>query len=122
MSQELLPFRASGSSWAIPLSDVLEILESPPLIRLPLLPESTPGIIDVRGRAVPAIDLRGTTSGAGSSQVENGRAAILAERGVRRIALLVDSVDDIGEVMPVETNVIDLGSLFATLDAEGRIS
>ena len=111
---EMLSFRASGSTWAIPVSDVLEILQSPPLIRLPLLPDSAPGVIGVRGSAVPAVDVGRL---AGDVQA-TGRTAILAARGARRIALLVDSVDDIVEGEAPGATLLDVGSLLASFDAQ----
>jgi len=119
MSQrEMLSFRASGSMWAIPVSDVLEILDSPPLIRLPLLPDSAPGIIGVRGSAIPAVDVGRL---AGDARV-TGRSAILAERGHRRIALLIDSVDDIVDGETEGATVLDLTTLLDMLDAQGEIA
>jgi chemotaxis signal transduction protein len=115
---ELLSFRASGSRWLIPVADVVEILESPPLIRLPLLPDTVPGIIDVRGRAIPAVDV-GRLAG---KAFVTGRSAILAEHGPRRIALLVDSVDDIVDTGTADATLLDLAALLASLDAEGAIA
>lgn len=114
--EELLSFRASGAMWAIPIADVLEILDAPPLIRLPLLPDSAPGIIGVRGSAVPAVDIGRV---AGSAHV-TGRSAILAGRGRRLIALLVDSIDDIVDGEATDAKRLDLASLLDSLDAEGR--
>lgn len=108
MSGEMLAFRASGSSWAIPLADVLEILESSLVVRLPLLPPSAPGIIAVRGSAVPAIDI---APGAAPPPRTTRRTAILAGRGARRIALLVDAIDDIVTGVPPEATPIDVAAL-----------
>jgi chemotaxis signal transduction protein len=112
----MLSFRASGSTWAIPVTDVLEILQSPPLIRLPLLPESAPGIIGVRGSAVPAIDVGRLAGDAGVTR----RPAILVGRGGRRIALLVDSVDDIVEGEPEDATLLDLDELLESLQAQAE--
>jgi chemotaxis signal transduction protein len=103
----MLAFRASGSSWAIPLADVIEILDSSLVVRLPLLPPSAPGIIDVRGCAVPAVDI---APGADAPHTMR-RTAILTGRGERRIALLVDAIDDIVFGVPPDSTPIDVALL-----------
>src|SRR3954471_12355404 len=44
--------------FAVPVDAVLEILESRPTFRIPEAPAYLAGLIDVRGRGVPVIDLR----------------------------------------------------------------
>jgi purine-binding chemotaxis protein CheW len=44
--------------FAVPVETVLEILDMRPMFRLPEAPAYLAGLIDVRGRAVPVIDLR----------------------------------------------------------------
>jgi purine-binding chemotaxis protein CheW len=44
--------------FAVPVSTVLEILDHRPVFRLPDAPAYMAGLIDVRGRGVPVIDLR----------------------------------------------------------------
>lgn len=44
--------------FAVPVAAVLEILDLRPMFRLPEAPAYLAGLIDVRGRAVPVIDLR----------------------------------------------------------------
>jgi purine-binding chemotaxis protein CheW len=45
--------------FAIPVETVQEILDYQPIARLPHAPAYLLGMIDVRGRAVPVVDLRG---------------------------------------------------------------
>jgi purine-binding chemotaxis protein CheW len=44
--------------FAVPVEIVLEILEMRPIFRIPEAPPYLAGLVDVRGRAVPIIDLR----------------------------------------------------------------
>ena len=44
--------------FAVPVAAVLEILDMRPIFRLPDAPPYLAGLVDVRGRGVPAIDLR----------------------------------------------------------------
>ena len=102
---ELLAFRAAGSEWVMPVADVEEILESPRVIRLPLLSGEIPGIVDVRGAAVPAVAMSGLDPAA-------RRSAILTRTGSRRVALLVDLVDGIVDAPPPNASEIDVAALF----------
>lgn len=47
-----------NETFAVPVSSVQEILDMRPIARLPHAPDYLLGIIDVRGRSVPVIDLR----------------------------------------------------------------
>ncbi len=44
--------------FAVPVEAVLEILDMRPVFRMPDAPSYVAGLVDVRGRGVPAIDLR----------------------------------------------------------------
>ena len=44
--------------FAVPVETVVEILDMRPVFRIPETPAYLPGLIDVRGRGVPVIDLR----------------------------------------------------------------
>src|SRR5690242_7532407 len=44
--------------FAVPVETVLEILDMRPTFRIPEAPSHLLGLIDVRGRAVPVVDLR----------------------------------------------------------------
>ena len=44
--------------FAVPVEAVLEILDMRPMFRIPEAPDYLAGLIDVRGRGVPVIDLR----------------------------------------------------------------
>jgi purine-binding chemotaxis protein CheW len=44
--------------FAVPVDTVVEILDMRPMFRLPEAPPYLAGLIDVRGRSVPVIDLR----------------------------------------------------------------
>jgi len=65
--------------FAVPVETVLEILDMRPIFRIPDAPAHLKGLIDVRGRAVPVIDLR----------VKLGLPAVAADTYTRIIVLEV---------------------------------
>jgi purine-binding chemotaxis protein CheW len=65
--------------FAVPVETVLEILDMREMFRVPDAPPHLAGLIDVRGRSVPVIDLR----------VKLGLAAVAATHGTRIMVLEV---------------------------------
>lgn len=55
---ELLTFDAGGTVYAVPVAQVREILDQAALTRLPQMPEGVVGVINLRGKVVPVVDLR----------------------------------------------------------------
>ncbi|HVZ50702.1 MAG TPA: chemotaxis protein CheW [Pseudolabrys sp.] len=63
--------------FAVPVETVIEILDMRPVFRIPEAPAHLKGLIDVRGRAVPVIDLR----------TKLGIPAIAADQNTRMVVL-----------------------------------
>jgi len=58
ISGEHLVFFVGPEKYAFPASDVHELISPPPAIRVPQTPSFLLGVINLRGNAVPLIDLR----------------------------------------------------------------
>lgn len=84
--------------FAVPVETVIEILDMRPVFRIPEAPAHLKGLIDVRGRAVPVIDLR-TKLGMPSTEADqNTRIVVLdVPMADRRLAigLVADRVFDV---------------------------
>ncbi|MBW2618857.1 MAG: purine-binding chemotaxis protein CheW [Deltaproteobacteria bacterium] len=57
-SGEHLVFFVGPEKYAFPADDVQELISPPPVIRVPQTPSFLLGVINLRGNAVPLIDLR----------------------------------------------------------------
>ena len=57
-SGEHLVFFVGPEKYAFPAGDVQELISPPPVIRVPQAPSFLLGVINLRGNAVPLIDLR----------------------------------------------------------------
>ena len=55
---ELLDFEVGGQHYGLPSSDIKEILPAVTLVPLPKAPAIVEGIVNVRGTAVPVLDIR----------------------------------------------------------------
>lgn len=55
---QYLTFRLAEEQYAIKVTSIKEVLELPPLTRVPRMPEYMSGVINLRGSVVPVIDLK----------------------------------------------------------------
>lgn len=56
---KLVGFRLAGQELAVPIARVQEVLRAMPVTRLPAAPAHVKGMLNLRGRVVPMIDLAG---------------------------------------------------------------
>ena len=89
---------AAEEVFAIPVSQVQEILDLRPIARLPHAPASFLGLTDVRGHSVPVVDLR-RLLGVPVAEANQGTRILVLELDVGgrrlRIGLLVDRVFEV---------------------------
>lgn len=58
LSNQYLTFVLDGDLYALEIASVREVLEYTPITRVPRTPQFMLGVINVRGHAVPVVDLR----------------------------------------------------------------
>ncbi len=90
--------RMGGRSCAIPCEYIVEIV---PRVNLSHVPDSPPhvlGVINVRGRVVPVVDVRERISGK-SHELVPYQYLVIVESGTRQIGLAVDEVSDVKNVL-----------------------
>jgi purine-binding chemotaxis protein CheW len=80
--------------FAIPVAAVREILDMQALFRLPEAPPHVAGLADVRGRAVPVIDLR-TRLGLPPQQTTEHTRILVLDVGILTIGLIADRVFEV---------------------------
>jgi purine-binding chemotaxis protein CheW len=93
--------------FAVPVETVLEILDMRTLFRVPEAPPHLAGLIDVRGRGVPVIDLR-IKLGLPGLEVTDGTRIMVLEVPVTGRQLVLGLVADrVFEVAPLDDGRID---------------
>jgi purine-binding chemotaxis protein CheW len=93
--------------FAVPVETVLEILDMRTLFRVPEAPPHLAGLIDVRGRGVPVIDLR-IKLGLPGVEVTDGTRIMVLEVPVTGRQLVLGLVADrVFEVAPLDDGRID---------------
>jgi purine-binding chemotaxis protein CheW len=98
---QYLTFQSANDTFAIDILDVKEIIEIEGITRVPMMPEFLCGIINLRGRVVPVIDLskrlgRHTTVMTKKSCIVLVEVSHEEEQQI--IGMLVDEVNEILEI------------------------
>jgi chemotaxis signal transduction protein len=106
--------RLGDSRFAVGMADVAEVGRLPAVTRLPGVPGWLAGVVNWRGRLLPAVDLRALLGAESAPWTRDARLVVLATDTVS-VGLLVDGVDG-------TTSVGDeLAPFPAALDACGLV-
>lgn len=106
-SQRFLTMTLGQEIFAIDIFSVREILDYTDITRIPQTPEFMRGVVNVRGSAVPVIDLKMKF---GLGQVErtlNTRIVIVEIRREDTVSVMGALADSVKEVLELETDRID---------------
>jgi purine-binding chemotaxis protein CheW len=92
--QDFITFKMDGRSYALPLVSVAEILRYRELNKMPHMPKTVEGILDLRGEVVPVVSLR-TRLGLPSPPVIETCFILVVDLGGSKAGLLVDAVESV---------------------------
>jgi purine-binding chemotaxis protein CheW len=105
-SRRFLTLTLGGEFFAIEIHIVREILDYTNITRIPQTPTYMRGVVNVRGSAVPVIDL-GLKLGLGEvAQTINTRIVIVEIRHEDNVSLMGALADSVKEVLEIETSAI----------------
>jgi purine-binding chemotaxis protein CheW len=93
--------------FAVPVDTVVEILDMRPMFRLPEAPPYLAGLIDVRGRSVPVIDLRVKLGLPATATTETTRILVLEITIEGRPLALGLIADRVFEVMALDVRQVE---------------
>jgi purine-binding chemotaxis protein CheW len=100
---QYLAFSLGGEACAIELLRIREIIEHVPITRVPGMPPAVLGVINLRGRVVPVVDLA-VKQGLGPRPITRWTCFVIVEvllDGERTmLGLLVDSVSEVLDLGP----------------------
>ncbi|MCC6337508.1 MAG: purine-binding chemotaxis protein CheW [Myxococcales bacterium] len=121
-------FRLERDRYALPLSSIREVVEAPAhYTRVPRAPVSVKGVMNLRGRVVPVVDLK-TLLEVTTPAIQPLGKVVLLDRGRRELGLLITDVDGIESIekvggvrsSPAVRGLARVGALAITvLDADG---
>jgi len=93
----------SNEEYGIPIMQVQEIIKIPEITRIPNMPDFIEGVINLRGKIVPVIDLRKRFNLQQHQHSEDTRI-VVSTIETNSVGLIVDSVS---EVIRLSSSVID---------------
>ena len=96
-------FTVAGRQCGLDVARVQEVLRPQPMTSLPLAPPAVRGLLNLRGRIVPAVDLRVVLGLAETDATAPGGHLVVFD-GEAPVSLIVDSIGDVrhaADVAPV---------------------
>ncbi len=100
---QLVVASLSGEEYGIPIMQVQEIIKIPEITHIPNMPDFVEGVINLRGKIVPIIDLRRRFNLELRRYSEDTRIVVSNVAG-HSVGLIVDSVS---EVIRIGAGIID---------------
>jgi len=94
-----LTFRISDERYAVPLDRVIEIVRMQQINRVPNVPEYVRGLINLRGRVVPVMDVR-LRLGLGPREYDDRTCIIVLRDGTLVVGAVVDRVTGVVDIAP----------------------
>ena len=95
-------FKVAGAEYALPVKDVLQMESFTGATPVPGSPTYVAGLVHVRGRVVPVIDLRARFGEAAIEPTLDSRI-VVAQSADRVVGLLVDSAREVVKLDPKAT-------------------
>jgi purine-binding chemotaxis protein CheW len=114
-NQQLVVFSLANEEYGVAITQVQEIIRQPEITRIPGMPLFIEGVINLRGRIIPIIDLRKRFK-LEQQQVNDKTRVVVVDAGGQTIGLVVDSVS---EVVNLPKDQVDpIPPSIASIDAE----
>jgi len=106
MAGKYLTFRLGPESYGIKVVRVREIIRLAAITAVPQMPAHVKGVINLRGRIVPVLDLR-QKLGLGEAEHSDQACIVVvviatAQRAGRHIGLIVDGVEEVTQIAAAE--------------------
>ncbi len=110
----LVGFRVGAETFAVPIALVHEIVRVPEITAVPEAPECVEGVINLRGKIIPVVDLRKRFGEASVSPGKKNRILVAEVEG-KLVGLMVDAASEVLKLPPSEIeappNVFSEGEL-----------
>jgi chemotaxis signal transduction protein len=97
MAARYVSFGLAGTTYCMPLDNVVEILRRENLLDVPRTTAAVKGAISLRGEVIPVVDAR-VRLGLPETMAGRGQRIIVVRHGRRSCGLLVDIVNEIVEL------------------------
>jgi purine-binding chemotaxis protein CheW len=96
-TREVLVFEVAGQTYGLPIADVLELVRAVTITPLPNAPAVIEGVVNVRGRVLPVLDVRARFR-LPAKALDPSDHFIVAAAGPRGVILRVDRATNLARV------------------------
>lgn len=105
-----LTFRSGTESFGIPVLGVREIIRQAPITTVPKMPGHVRGVLNLRGRIVPVLDLK-QRFGTGASEIGDRTCIVVVQvsstgGAAVQVGLIVDAVEEVVSVAPDNVSAV----------------
>lgn len=111
---QVVGLRIGRETFGLPISIVREIVRVPEITSVPNAPDYIEGVINLRGRIIPIVDLR-KRFGQKTFEPNKKNRIVVVELGARSFGLIVNSASEVLRIPPSEieepNNVFQEGEL-----------
>ena len=107
---QVVGFRIGNETYGVRIGSVREIVRVPEITIVPNAPEAIEGVINLRGKIIPVMDLR-KRFGNASVQPDKKNRILLVELESRLLGLIVSSASEVLKIPPSE--IEPPGTVFA---------
>jgi len=98
---QVVGFRIGRETFGLPISIVREIVRVPEITSVPNAPDYIEGVINLRGRIIPVVDLR-KRFGDKSFERDKKNRIVVVELQSRAVGLIVHSASEVLRIRPSE--------------------
>ncbi|MBF0609906.1 MAG: chemotaxis protein CheW [Magnetococcales bacterium] len=106
-AERILTFTLDRELYAVNIAAVREILDMTDITRIPQAMEFMRGVVNLRGNAVPVMDLRQRFALPATEATVNTRIIIMEHRDDKEITLMGALADSVKEVLELDPSQID---------------
>lgn len=104
---QYITFKLGDELFAIDVAQVREVLELPPITRVPTAPAYMRGVVNVRGKAVPVVDLRTKFGLPTADDTLNSRIVVMELEIDGEPTVVGGVADSVQEVIELEPGQIE---------------
>lgn len=115
-ANKYLFFRIDRESYGIGIRHVIEIVELQRISAVPDMPDYVKGVINLRGKVIPAVDLR-LRFGMEERAYDDRTCIVVSEIGGVSLGFIVDTVE---EVLEIPENQVEGAPKFKTVSGKER--
>lgn len=132
LAGKYLTFRLAGESYGISVLKVREIVKLLPITRMPQMPHHLKGVVNLRGKIIPVMDLR-LRLGLPADEAQEENCIVVVQimipgRPAMFVGLIVDAVEEVAHIVAADLEsapefgaAVDVDSILGMAKLKGAV-